>query len=71
MFRVSRLARAIRVRTGSSTSGRVVAVHGGHEGRVQLTDFRTLDPKCAPHPIPVAEALCAWCEAKAAAESPS
>jgi hypothetical protein len=73
MHRVSRLsahasALAIRSRTGSSTSGRVVAVHNGLEGRVQLTDFRALDPKCTRHPIPVADALCAWCEAKAATD---
>ena len=56
MYRVPRFASlAARPRTGSSTSGRVVAVHNGHEGRVQLTEFRALDPKCTP----VAEALCA------------
>ncbi len=49
MYRVKRVAStAARLRTGSSTSGRVVAVHNAHEGRVQLTDFRALDPKCAP-----------------------
>ena len=37
-----------RVKRVASTAARLVAVHNGHEGRVQLTDFRALDPKCTP-----------------------
>lgn len=52
MYRALAATRRPLFRTGSSTSGRVVAVHNGHEGRVQLvmaSELRALDPKCTPH----------------------
>jgi len=52
MYRALAATRRPLFRTGSSTSGRVVAVYNGHEGRVQLvtaSELRALDPKCTPH----------------------
>lgn len=49
MYRLSVRALTRRAPTGSSTSGRVLAVHNGLEGKVQLvtaSELRGLDPKC-------------------------
>jgi hypothetical protein len=56
-FSVRALAVTRRAPTGSSTSGRVLAVHNGLEGRVQLvtaSELRALDPKCTPGLTPFA-----------------